>query len=391
MTTILAAARTLPFHSIGGMQAITWDLLRAFAAAGHRTSVLTTRLPDGPHDTFVRDGVEVIPLPETTPEKCNGAWHRAARRYAEQMRSPPDVLFSVSSAGASLLPLRSKWPSTRFFWQAHGTAWGELLAKWHSGRPLEWIKSARNGFNFLKDATYYPRFDGIVLVGDVLERHFASAPTRWIAQNVPLITIRNGVDSAQFAPDAAARTSTRNQLGYGPTHEVVLFAARMHFQKGPRVAIEAFSRLYARRPSARLLMVGSGDALADMKALAQARDLGEVIQFMGGIAREDMTSLLNAGDTFLFPTLCREGLPMSVLEALACGLPVASSQSMRPVFSTDLDIDYFDPSILDNVVAAVEVCLDKGWNSTSRLTPAYTLNTCVSNYLRMFNGEVAGA
>ena len=42
---ILGVARTLPFHSIGGMQAIAWDLFREFARLGHKVTVITTSIP----------------------------------------------------------------------------------------------------------------------------------------------------------------------------------------------------------------------------------------------------------------------------------------------------------------------------------------------------------
>jgi len=74
---ILGVARTLPFHSIGGMQAIAWDLFREFARLGHKVTVITTSIP-GKKNPFVADGVHVIPLEGTRPERCDSRWWQAS-------------------------------------------------------------------------------------------------------------------------------------------------------------------------------------------------------------------------------------------------------------------------------------------------------------------------
>ena len=169
---VLAAARALPFHGIGGMQAIAWDVLAGLARRGHRVTVLTTSIPGRACVELEHDGVTVLPLAGTTPGRYSSAWWLASRRVAERLGKRIDAVLSVSSAAAGLLPLKRTALRVPFVFQAHGSSWTEALTKWRSARPLDWVKSARNVYWLAQDARLYRGFDELVFVGDALRRHF---------------------------------------------------------------------------------------------------------------------------------------------------------------------------------------------------------------------------
>ncbi len=390
MGRVLGVARTLPFHSIGGMQAIAWDLFREFARMGHDTTVVTTACPARGGE-FVEDGVRVVPLPGTRPERCDARWWRASSRWFESgAAGPVDAVLSVSSAGAAIAAQRNRVPDARFVFQAHGTSWGEFVSKWRSGRPAQWAKSARNLFWMFKDAAIYRDFDRIVQVGDVLAAQFAAAPMRYLARGTPSIVIRNGVDEAVFKADPAVRRRKRAELGWADTDRVAVFAARMHPQKGGEVAIRAFVKAASTVPDARLLMIGGGEDLARLQGLATEIGMRQSVVFTGGVPRPEVADLLAAGDAFIFPTLRQEGLPMNVLEALACGLRPVCSGSTREVFELSLPIAYADPHDVGEFAARLRESLLLGAAGASLLSPSYSLSGCARRYLDVLGLDGGG-
>ncbi len=384
---VLGASRTLPFHSIGGMQAIAWDVFRMLAQQGHRVTVLTTAIP-GRQAAFEADGVRVEPVASAAPERYSPAWWRdsdaaALRVHAER---PVDAVLSISSAAAELSRFRAAAPHVPFVFQAHGTSWGEFLSKWRSGEPLKWLKSAKNLFWTFKDARIYRRFDHIALCGDVLAQQFNAWPMPWVAGDVPCSLIRNGIDTQRFRPDAEAAARTRQRFGVDPQRPLIVFASRLHAQKGARELVQAFDWLAASHPEPELLIIGGGEEEAALRAQAAATSCAHRIHFTGAVDRADMPALLAAGQVFAFPSLAQEGLPMSVLEALACGLPAVASDSMRPVFLPGLGLRFCEPRDPAAFATALRDALadnPPGSPARGRLTPEYVLSECAQAYARL--------
>ena len=384
---ILGVARTLPFHSIGGMQAIAWDLFREFARLGHHVTVITTTIPDrsGP---FVADGVHVIPLEGTKAERCDGAWWRASAQWFESgAAGPVDSVLSISSAGAAIAARHSLAPNAKFIFQAHGTSWGEFVSKWRTGRPIQWAKSVKNLYWLFKDTVVYKSFDCIALVGDVLQTQFTQRPVRWMTGNVSTALIRNGVNERVFHPNAAARQQERAVLGWAVTDRVVVFAARLHPQKGGEVALRAFHQLANDMAGAKLLVIGGGEDLERLQTLSKDLGCSHQVHFTGPVARERMASLLAAGDAFVFPTLRQEGLPMNVLEALATGLRPVCSSAMQTVFGAALPIAYANPQDVSDFSAVLRVTMHAGSSPVSLLTPDYSLDACAQQYLAVLQPQ----
>jgi len=384
---VLGVSRTLPFHSIGGMQAIAWDIFRMLALQGHRITVLTTAIP-GREAPFEMDGVRVEPVSTAPAERYSAAWWRDSDAAAMRIhaREPVGAVLSISSAAAEMSGFRVAAPQVPFLFQAHGTSWGEFQSKWRSGQPLQWLKSAKNLLWMFKDARIYRRFDHIALVGDVLDRQFGSWPMPWVAGQVPRAVIRNGIDTQRFHPDAEAAAAARLRLGIDARVPLIVFAARLHPQKGARQLLQAFERLAASDAAPQLLIIGGGEDEAALRAQAQASAHAARIHFTGTVDRAEMPALLAAGQVFAFPSLRQEGLPMNVLEALACGLPAVVSDGMQPVFLPTLDLSFCNPrdaAALADALAAALAENPVGATARSRLTPDYALGECAEAYARL--------
>lgn len=120
--------------------------------------------------------------------------------------------------------------------------------------------------------------------------------------------VKNGVDLNQFQPTIQAT----------PLPARVIQVARFYPEKCHEVCLKAFREVVASIPNAELWLVGDGPDIDKTKRLAATMGLAKNVQFLG--LREDIHNLL--GQCSLFWLTSRiEGLPISLLEAMATGLP----------------------------------------------------------------------
>lgn len=89
-------------------------------------------------------------------------------------------------------------------------------------------------------------------------------------------------------------------------------------------ALRAFAVVRQRLPSATLSVAGSGSELVSLSGLAEALGIGSAVTFTGRISREQMAALLAAADLVLNPSTA-DNMPISILEAMASGVPVVST------------------------------------------------------------------
>jgi glycosyltransferase involved in cell wall biosynthesis len=136
------------------------------------------------------------------------------------------------------------------------------------------------------------------------------------APSEKIFTIPCGVD-CDFFRGARPETS--------PPHFVMV--ARFVEKKGHRYVLEAFARLYRKHAEARLYLIGNGPLLPQMKCLALGLGISQGVVFHGARDREFIRTQLQGARALVQPSIeardgDREGTPVSVLEAGACGLPV---------------------------------------------------------------------
>lgn len=132
-----------------------------------------------------------------------------------------------------------------------------------------------------------------------------------------LTVITNGVDMAAFRPDPALRREVRRELGL-PDHALVIgTVGRQEPVKDPQLLLRAAAPLL--NDETRLLFTGSGSVAPVLEEQRSHLPRPEWVQLLG--ARDDVGRILNALDIFAL-TSRTEGLPLVLLEAMACALPV---------------------------------------------------------------------
>jgi glycosyltransferase involved in cell wall biosynthesis len=138
-----------------------------------------------------------------------------------------------------------------------------------------------------------------------------------------LRVIPNGIDLAAFE-DLPHRLEARRELGLTGSGPLLISVASLYAHKGHAHLLEAMTRVRQEFPQAQLLLVGGGnrERTEAVRENVDALRLGDAVRMLG--PRDDVPKLLAASDVFVMPSL-REGLPMSLLEAGAAGLPAVAS------------------------------------------------------------------
>ncbi|MFN8476084.1 MAG: glycosyltransferase family 4 protein [Anaerolineae bacterium] len=320
---------TLAHGVRGGMERQTDTLARALAARGHSITIVTTAHPKG----VLREtdqGIETLYLPNTTWRRYQARWwadsYQALRE--RDAAKPYDVILSHSAGGLGYLADARRDLGLPSVVILHGSSQGEVTTAWRGARsPRGVYRLARLGWRL-------PRLL-------YLWRRAAPSVSRWIAVSPSVATengreigfdadrvtfVPNGVDVEKFRPDPAARRAARERLGIGPNVPLLAVATRLEAEKGVQIAIDALNRAQDDIAAVRLVVAGQGSHFDALDRQVRRLALSNRVTFLGLVSHDDLPAILAAADIFIMPSLCHEAFPLSIVEAMATGLPVVASR-----------------------------------------------------------------
>lgn len=277
----------------GGVGRVLHSLLSAQAAAGWRVSLAAPEAPALAAQSRSTGGLAAVWAPGPRPGPRLGAsLHALAEVVAA---ADPDVVHLHSSMAGlcGRLVVRRRRPTlfqphSWSFWARGGAAavaarrWERVAARWA---------------------------DVVLCVGPD-ER--AAAGALGLATRV--VVVPNGVDLLRCAP--GDRSAARAALGCDGS-PLVVCVGRLHRQKGQHLLLDAWPRVLEQVPGAALALVGDGPDEAALRARSSRRTV------LAGRAT-DIRPWLTAADVVAQPSAW-EGMPLSVLEAMACGRSVVAT------------------------------------------------------------------
>jgi len=130
--------------------------------------------------------------------------------------------------------------------------------------------------------------------------------------------VPNGIDTERFTPEGPESDLIDAE---GP---VVLFVGRFAEGKRPWLAVEAFAAVLEEYPDAELYLCGDGALREDLEAQVAELGIGEAVTFLGHVPYDEMPKVYRSGDVLVLPSRA-EGVPRTVLEAMASGLEIVCS------------------------------------------------------------------
>ncbi|WP_407448087.1 glycosyltransferase family 1 protein [Fibrobacter sp.] len=145
--------------------------------------------------------------------------------------------------------------------------------------------------------------------------------------------LKNAIDVEKYAYSESSRKKIRDEFNLNDKF-VVGHVGRFHPQKNHLFLVDIFAEIHKKCPDSVLMLVGIGDLMDAVKDMVAELGLTDCVVFTG--VRADVNELLSAFDVFLFPSLF-EGLPVTLIEAQAVGLPVVCSDSItKEVIVSDI-------------------------------------------------------
>lgn len=221
-----------------------------------------------------------------------------------------------------------------------------------------------HGFHFYKGApklnwlVFYPvekfcsRFtDKLITIN---QEDYALARERFHAREVHYVP-GVGIDLSRFENIQVDRAAKRREIGVPEDAFLMLSVGELNENKNHQVVVRALAELKSNM--AYYAIAGTGDTEDELNKLAAQLGISDRVQLLG--YRCDVMELYCCADLFCFPSF-REGLSVSLMEAMACGLPCVVS-SIRG--NVDLIGDdprfFFSPFSVDSCRTAIEGMLDK--------------------------------
>jgi len=189
-----------------------------------------------------------------------------------------------------------------------------------------------HGFHFCKGSPvmnwllYYPIEKGLARYTDCLitindEDYKLANSHRFRAGEIEHVH-GVGVDTSRFKPiDIEDKRERRERFGYKDDDLLMFYAAEFNKNKNQQFLIKALAKIKDSIPNARLLLAGEGLLQDSCKKLAAELGVIDKVDFLG--YRNDIVNILPMCDVAVASSL-REGLPVNIMEAMACGLPVVA-------------------------------------------------------------------
>ena len=232
--------------------------------------------------------------------------------------------------------------------------------------------------------------DRVIAVGEAVRqaliRHEGIPASRveLLFNGIRLQLFRNAAD------DRAMRSQVRSELGLSDSEFVVVQVARLNSLKDHATAARAIARAARQVGSLRWLVVGDGEERAALEATLREQQIGGITQLLG--SRRDVPRLLAASDVCLLSSIS-EGIPLTLIEAMAARLPVVATdvggvaEVVVPDFNGLLAPAKDDATLAQHLVRlAQDRALGPrlGRNGAARAADLFSFQRMAEGYARVF-------
>lgn len=169
--------------------------------------------------------------------------------------------------------------------------------------------------------------------------------------NEKICVVYNGVDHKIFKPQV--KPDAKKNIGFPQNCKIILHVGSEERRKNVDIIIKAFHILQKKIPN--ILLVRVGEKSKEISELIKYYNLDSKIKYLNGLSENELASLYNAADIFVFPSLY-EGFGLPPLEAMACGCPVITSNTSslpEVVGDAGIMVDPYDVDILASMMDKV--------------------------------------
>jgi glycosyltransferase involved in cell wall biosynthesis len=388
-------ARSLPENLTGGMEVHTKDLIGGLVNRGHEVSLITHITATNPTGSiedagkgleiyyvgnkswitkeFYREAGEVFVRLNEIRKFDIVHCQEVAYGYCFSNLSVANIPFIVTIHGAPLT--------------------NEIKGLFSSGSTSDLMIGSRKLVRLLITKMpwiYYKvlkRADKIVAVSqthanEIMQQYYVSAQK--------LVIIPNGIDTDKFRPmDIRSLRSKLNLLD----ERIILSAGRIDDRKGFDLLIKILPDILSAYGNVRLVIIGDGPFLPNLKKLAMDIGVESKVIFIGKISHEEMPQYFNLGDVIAFPTYSVESFGLVAAEAMACGRPVVASKSggLKEIIQDRESGLLAEPrneeEVRNGIIEILEnekFAMDLGCNARKRILKNFSLDKMINSTIKIY-------
>lgn len=206
-----------------------------------------------------------------------------------------------------------------------------------------------------------------------------------------------GVDTERFKPmNTVEKRKHREKQGYKDNDFLLIYAAEFNKNKNQQYLIKVLSEVKGSISNAKLLLAGEGVLQDVCKKLAIELGVDHMVEFLG--YRNDIVNLLPMCDVAVASSL-REGLPVNIMEAMACGLPVVATENRG---HNELIVNQYNgwtvsPESINDMANKIILLANEqylittlGDNGRKRIEKTYSVNTIIIEKSHLYEKYIEG-
>ena len=199
-----------------------------------------------------------------------------------------------------------------------------------------------------------------------------------------MYTVNNGVDINAF------HTKEKN---FNKDEIVFINTGTMYWVKNQGQIIDAFHEISKKYENVKLILLGDGQDRKKLQKQIEEKNLVDLVEMPGKVS--NVGEYLRNADVYVSASLT-EGLPLSMLEAMASGLPVITSDAGGSVdiVSSDVNGFVFEKGNTEDLINAMEIlvkdkhCREIYSNNSRRIAESWSLDKCAEHYFNIYKKEL---
>lgn len=293
---------------LGGIQ--TWISEVVPRLTGHQVTLLTANLDASVHGFEVnyenpkicrigKKAISSVLMRRGYYSLFRSLWIPQAAYWIRKHISNYDLVYAHVQA-SEVASIIGAYPTKPVIWHYHGTNHAAMYELFGVRKAIL--------FEFFEHLGAKLPCDGCVTTDDYTKRlmltHFRA--TR------PTVTIRNGIDANKFRPT------------HSPVNGFIFTARRLVRKNGLQFLIPAMETVVRSHPRTQLSIAGDGPMKDELAAIITGLGLQDHVKLLGRVSHDELVRLYNDAEFVVLPSLT-EGIPLTCLEAMACGRPVLAT------------------------------------------------------------------
>ncbi|KKR21332.1 MAG: hypothetical protein UT48_C0010G0080 [Parcubacteria group bacterium GW2011_GWE2_39_37] len=367
------------FPQANGVVTVIWQSALALGELGHEVCIvsISNEISRVSLERKLNDRIKIINLPSLPFFGYKGERFTFPLGWSIRQikRFKPDIIHSHTSFGVGWEAIFCAKILKIPLVGTHHTFFDHYLK--HINLDFEIVKKLSWKF-FI---AYFKYCDLLLSPSQALKDEFKKK-----GMNKPIEVIFNPTDIDFFIPPENEEYKKSLKQKYGIVDKSIIYMGRLSYEKSIDQVISAFAIVNKKKPQVKLMILGDGPEKTILEKLSAQLDLQHSVEFIGRYNHDQaLIDLLNANDIFVTASKS-ENLPVSLLEAMACGLPIVAvdERGIPEVVKNKLNgyiVQADQPALLAKKIIELleDKDIDKFANASRELAKRYSSSTYAKN------------